>query len=130
MHIYKLRPGAAEVRDIETPGFEQATGPDAAFNDSGRLVAKAGRFLEPLMFCFIMHELTEKDGELAETLDFLIWQRKNKNETREIFRETLVIDQKHFSNLINWTGGENKRNRRLLTLADEILRNTNDGRTA
>lgn len=96
--------------------------PPVLFEGSGKfhkLVNKEKQYVD-LRFRFTEHKQCAKDGEeLKESIKFCIDDWNNNNKT--IFEKTIDFDETYFSNLIRKVGNEDKRNRRLIDLANEHL---------
>lgn len=85
-----------------------------------QLASKKGKFLD-LHFCFMCHhrEINEQ-MQLIETIDFVITQTVD-GRNREVLRQTLLINEKRFLNLICLPEEKSKRNQNLLEIAKELM---------
>ncbi|MGL4209599.1 MAG: hypothetical protein ACRCTY_09465, partial [Candidatus Adiutrix sp.] len=73
--------------------------PDAIFSEKNQLFSKSKNFMQ-ITFCFIKHQLPFKNQTLNESFDFVVSAGEG-TPPQEIYRETLIVDETYFLNLIN-----------------------------
>lgn len=98
--------------------------PKVAFDATGRL-GKSGGYLRAIKFCFIEHACKKQANDVEESLLFCVWQESPERPKHDdhdiIFEEKIIFDQKHFMNLVNLPPEKEKRNDRVLQIAQRLL---------
>lgn len=83
-----------------------------------RLVGRRAEFVN-LYFRLTDHKQKAKDGdELKESVKFCV---DDRDDGKVIFEKRIYFDETHFLNLINKNSNEDKRNKRLLDIANELM---------
>lgn len=102
----KLYPNVKFERIDNKPNFERLL-------NNGK-----GNFFK-LVFRFTNHRQTAKNGEvLEETIKFCV---DDNCSGRTVFEQEIKFDETRFMNLLNKKGNENKRQRRLLDIAEKCM---------